>query len=660
MNRNVWMGFQRIAWIALIAVVAAEAQAEPLKLASVFSHHAVLQRDVQTPIWGVAEPGQVVQVEVARDGKAKFKSKTKADAQGKWLVRTAPFAAGGPYELAAWTSAGDRLSITNVLFGDVWICSGQSNMEMSYGWGLTRGKGDVETNAYANIRLLNVPNKTSVVPVETFKAEWKPCTPAAAKQFSACGYFFGVALHNELPDIPIGLVDVTWSGTYIQTWLSLDSLEKIDPIREAVERRRNAIQDWFNGGSERFKEDLAVWEAKLDPYSHAEEKPYHEGFDDASWGKVALPQTFERHVAPDFDGVVWYRLRVTLTPAQAEAAATLKLGRIDDQDETYVNGVRVGGLASHAAVRRYEVPAKALKAGENVITVRVQDNGWGGGFIGKAEELVLETVDGALPLAGEWVCKVGEKLKDSKPENLDAPSANSFSACYNGMFMPLFPMGVKGAIWYQGCSNVGGEVLYDSLFRAMAADWRANFTGAPIPIYLVQLAAFQATHPEPRDSAWARMRWTMTRLGEEVEHSGTAVTIDVGDHADIHPKDKKTVGERLARLALNRTYGRKDIVEAGPIPTSATTSDRGVVVSFKNAAGLRARDGGRLEGFQIPGADGKFVWADAVVEGETVVVAVPEGSQPTAVRHAWDDYPVCNLVNGEDLPCGPFELKVGE
>ena len=637
---------------------ALETRGEPLALASVFSDHAVVQRGIEAPVWGVADPGQNVRVAVTRNGDVKFSAQAKADARGKWQVKTTPFEAGGPYELSAWTSADDRVTITNVLFGDVWICSGQSNMEMSYRWGLTNGKEDLETNAFAQVRLLNVPNKTAIEPVETFDAKWRVCNPESAKDFSACGYFFGAALHREMPDVPIGLVDVTWSGTYIQTWMALDTLDKIDSLRDEVAARRVAIRQWLDGGSATFAADLAAWQAKLDPLSVAPVKPFEIRFDDAAWKRVELPRTFEAHIEPNFDGVVWYRTRVTLTAEQASRAAVLKLGPIDDEDTTYVNGVKVGGMTQYNAVRSYPVPATALKAGENVIAVKILDSGWAGGFVGKPESMALETSGAVIPLAVEWAYCAGTNPTSPKPENLGAPNANSFAACYNGMFMPIFPMGVKGAIWYQGCSNVGGEVLYDTLFRAMAADWRANLSGGSFPIYLVQLAAFVQTHPEPIDSAWARMRWTMMRLGEEVENSGTAVTIDIGNHTDIHPKDKKSVGERLARLALNRTYGRKDVVEAGPIPTGASSADGRVMVAFKNAAGLRTRDGGALEGFQIAGADGAFSWAKAEIVGETVVVTVPGGMAAKTVRHAWDDYPVCNLVNGADLPCGPFSLAV--
>jgi sialate O-acetylesterase len=229
------------------------------------------------------------------------------------------------------------------------------------------------------------------------------------------------------------------------------------------------------------------------------------------------------------------------------------------------------------------------------------------------------------------------------------------------MFAPIFPLAVKGAIWYQGCANICGEKLYFKLFNAMVDDWRTNLTGGDFPVYLVQLAAYRQTNEAPHDSAWARMRWVMTQLGETVKNCGTAIAIDVGDHIDLHPKDKKTVGERLARLArlaLNRTYGRKHIVEAGPIPTGVARSEQGIVVSFKNAVGLKTSDAAEVSGFQVVDGDGKAVWAKAKIAGETVVVSVPESTAVSAVRFAWDDYPVCNLVNAESLPCGPFAYDV--
>lgn len=650
------MDAKTIMGLCVAGLGAASALAEPLALASVFTDHAVLQREVEVPVWGVAEPGTKVTVKLGQGGQGGQEASAVADDHGRWAAKLRPVPAGGPYELTVGASSGETLALADVLFGDVWICSGQSNMEMSYGWGLTRGKEDVENDRYPDIRLLNVPNKTSVVPVEGFGAPWKVCEPEAAKNFSAVGYFFGAALRKALPGVPIGLVDVTWSGTYIQTWLSLDRLAQVDGLAEPVAARRDAIAAWFAGGAERFGGELAEWTAKLDPFSTGDVKPFAVSFDDSAWKTVTLPASLEQHVAPSFDGVAWYRCVVDLTEAQAASEAVLSLGTIDDEDIAYVNGREVGATKRYDTPRNYRIPAGVLKPGANPITVRVYDTGRSGGFTGKPDSLALVLGSERIALAREWRYSTG--ILTPKPENLGEPSANSFSACYNGMFKPLFPMAVKGAIWYQGCSNVGGEELYAKLFPAMVADWRANLSGGDFPVYLVQLAAFQQTHPEPVESAWARMRWTMMQLGETVENSGTAVAIDVGHPTDIHPKDKKTVGERLARLALRRTYGRQDVVEAGPIPTDVEKTAEGIVVSFKNAVGLKTSDGGDVSGFQVVDAQGSASWARAAVRGEQVLVAVPEGMVPASLRFAWDDFPVCNLVNGEGLPCGPFRLAV--
>lgn len=652
------MKIKNIILAAAWSVGVLSSSADPLSFASIFSDNAVLQRDMETPIWGVSEPGSDVRMSIRKGDGAVFDAHVKVDANGTWIVKTKPMPAGGPYSITV-ASAGDAsLTITNVLFGDVWICSGQSNMEMNYGWGLTNGKEDIENNTYPDIRLLNVPNRTSIVPKTTFEATWKVCTPEEAKRFSACGYFFGAALKKELADVPIGLVDVTWSGTYIQTWLALESMDGVEGLADAVAARREAIQYWQKGGSAKFEEDLAKWQAQVDPLAGKEVKPCAEDFDDAAWQKALMPATFEKHIETGFDGVVWYRTKVTLSAEQAASPAVLSLGKIDDQDEAYVNGVKVGGLAQYNAARKYNVPGGVLKEGMNVVTVRILDSGLTGGFTGKAEDLLLKVGTNSVSLAGEWAYSANKVIVAAKPENLDQPQANSYSACYNGMFMALFPMAVKGAIWYQGCSNVGGEDLYYKLFEAMVADWRSNLSGGDFPIYIVQLASFLETHAEPVDSSWARMRWVMMQLGEKIKNCGTAVTIDIGDHRDIHPKDKKTVGERLARLALSRTYGRKDIVEAGPIPVGVAKTDAGIVVSFKNAAGLKTADGGEVIGFQVVDAQGKATWAKAAIDGEKVVVTVPEGVEASSVRFAWDDFPACNLVNGDNLPCGPFKMAV--
>ena len=622
--------------------------------AAPFTSHAVLQRDCPLPVWGTTVPGAAV--EVALDDQV---LKTVADESGAWKVEFPAQTAPGLGHTLALTVNGFRAkTLDDIAIGDVWLCSGQSNMDMNYGWGLTRGKEDIVTGNDPMMRLFDDKNAVSMDPLAnlTKPAEWTMSDFAHSRGFSACGWFFGQALRKALPDVPIGLVEASWSGSPIKTWLSAEAYSAADPAcATEYATASKAVRDYIaNDGPAEFEKRMALWKAECAAKGdiHAEGTDY----DDSTWQTVSVPVKFEKQFTANFDGRAWYRRAVDLAADQAAAEATLTLGPIDDADETWVNGTLVGSGLPCGAPRVYTVPAGVLREGRNVIAVRITDNQGVGGFTGKPDQFALKTGAGDIPLAGEWR-SVGFAF-DPKPKSGDVSSWTP-TACYNAMLHPLFPMALKGAIWYQGCSDVGHAALYDKVFRAMAADWRAHFTHPDgMPIYLVQLAAFRETHEKPFNSAWADMRWTHMKLGETLEKSGAAVAIDIGHHTDIHPKDKKSVGERLARLALVRTYGKTDIVEAGPIPQSAALSGGKVVVSFKNAAGLATSDGEAVSGFQLVGADGKAVWAKAEIAGETVAVAVPEGLAPTKVRYAWDDYPVCNLVNGDALPSGPFELPL--
>ena len=724
------MSLRRAAALVIAALAASAASAAaPITLAPMFRDHAVLQRDVQLPIWGTAEPGSEVRVFFSM-GNGYYSA--KADASGRWRVVFPPQPAGGPSKLCVDYAPDDATGATldipdgnepdgsaivakDVLFGDVWLCSGQSNMDMNYGWGLTRGKEDIETNVHARIRLFDDRNRTALSPQRDLPDDygWTPCDPAHAKSFSAVGYFFGQALQEAMPDVPIGLVEASWSGSPIKTWIPYEAAEALggDFGKQAAERRAVA-EAWENGGRDQFKIDLAAWTNAL-PSIDPGDDPAAPDFDDSDWQTAKLPEITEKHVADDFDGWVWYRRTFVIEEEKGPIVgpASLSLGPVDDRDWTYVNGVLVGSTNAWDAPRQYDIPVGTLHVGTNVVAVKVLD--WGGhsGMWTKdASALSIRgswrycrdmTIDGQnclamvreeldIPLAGEWKFKAFPA--EPRPKDLSGSGAWDIAGCHNGMVAPLFGMAAKGAIWYQGCSDVGNADLYARQFPAMVGAWRKGFVhdDAGFPVYLVQLAAFKETHADPFDSAWARMRWTQTKLGETVPHCGTAVALDIGDHRDIHPKDKKTVGERLARLALARTYGRPDVVEAGPIPDplvmkpgdrfGCTVHNGGVdsegrdvvdaylYIGFRNdKGGLKAREGGLIRGFQAK-IDGVWtaVEADEHVyypeSGETCLVqlALPPNTDPesvTAVRYAWDDYPDCNLVNGEGLPCGPFELK---
>ena len=623
---------------------------------------------------------------------------TTVGEDGRWRVELPPHPAGGPYELgaaelphalgAASAPDGAGARAEDILFGDVWLCSGQSNMDMNYGWGLTRGKEDVETNTHARIRLFDDRNRTALSPQHDLPEDygWTPCDPAHAKSFSAVGYFFGQALQEAMPDVPIGLIEASWSGSPIKTWIPYEAAEALggDFGKQAGERRAVA-EAWENGGRDQFQIDLSAWTNAL-PSIDPGDAPAAPDFDDSDWQTANLPEITEKHTSNDFDGWVWYRRTFVVEEEKdpVGGAASLSLGPVDDQDWTYVNGVLIGTTNVWDAPRDYKIPEGVLHSGTNTIAVKVLD--WGGhsGFW-KSGPMTLsvswkycdETVEGnhlhfekiVIPLAGEWKFKAFPA--EPRPYDPSSPSSWDIAACHNGMVAPLFGMAAKGAIWYQGCSDVGNADLYAKQFPAMVGAWRKGFVhdDAGFPVYLVQLAAFKETHAEPIDSAWARMRWTQMQLGETVPHCGTAVAIDVGDHRDIHPKDKKTVGERLARLALARTYqGHKDD-GSGPIPLSAAVRAdasypepapvivRFVRPDFSDALRLATSDGQAVRGFQFVYEDGSAEAAAAEIDRYAVLL-FPKDKTPVRVRYAWDDYPDCNLVNGEGLPCGPFELEI--
>ena len=705
--------------------------AAPIALAPMFRDHAVLQRDVPLPIWGTAEPGAKVAVRLVRADESDAEPcemTATAGEDGRWRVELPPHPAGGPYELgaaelphalgAASAPDGAGARAEDILFGDVWLCSGQSNMDMNYGWGLTRGKEDVETNAHARIRLFDDRNRTALSPQRDLPDNygWTTCDPAHAKSFSAVGYFFGQALQEAMPDVPIGLVEASWSGSPIKTWIPYEAAEALggDFGKQAADRRAIA-EAWENGGRDQFQIDLAAWTNTL-PALDPGDAPAAPDFDDSDWQIAKLPEITEKHTSQAFDGWVWYRKTFVLGDPDPdyEYYGDLLLGPIDDRDWTYFNGELVGSTNLWDASRKYLVYPRP---GTNTIAVKVLDWGGHGGLWTKDSSALRldlwecyggddpQWFDGdtgeevppidpklpSIPLAGEWKFKAIPA--EPRPVDPSSPSSWDIAACHNGMVAPLFGMAAKGAIWYQGCSDVGNADLYAKQFPAMVGAWRKGFVhdDAGFPVYLVQLAAFKETHAEPIDSAWARMRWTQMRLGETVPHCGTAVAIDVGAHGDIHPKDKKTVGERLARLALARTYGRPDVVEAGPIPDplvmepgdrfGCTVHNGGVdsegrdvvdaclYIGFRNdKGGLKARGGGLIRGFQAK-IDGVWTAVEAdehayyPESGETCLVqlALPPNTDPesvTAVRYAWDDYPDCNLVNGDGLPCGPFELEI--
>jgi sialate O-acetylesterase len=610
----------------------------------VLSDNMVLQRDVAVNIWGWAKPGEKVTVSI---GSQKISAKASKD--GEWKVQLKPIPAGGPYEM---TIKGNNIIVLkNIMAGDVWVCGGQSNME----WPLSRSRNwaaDKNGTDNPNIRLFYVPKKMSMKPLQnTSEARWEACSQESAASFSAIGYYFGWNLSKEL-NIPIGLINSNWGGTDIETWISLETMYADKDYTAAIDKIKAMNLDQLQKDAEIQVNKWQNAVEKEDPGML--NKWYSPDTKTTDWKTMKLPQAWEGAGLPALDGVVWFRKEVTIGAADAGKEAIISLGPIDDSDETYFNGVKIGKTENrYDAPRSYKVPAGALKAGINLISIKVIDTGGGGGLWGMDNQVYLEVAGNKISLAGDWQYKVALDL----PAPKEAASPNSFpSLLFNGMINPLLNFPIKGVIWYQGENNAGNYVKYRTLFPAMIKDWRSKWGVGDFTFLFVQLANYMEPPQVPQQSTWAGLREAQTMALAEPK-TGMAVIIDIGEAKNIHPANKDDVGYRLSLAALKVAYG-KDLVYSGPLFKSLKIDGDKAILEFDPVgSGLVVKDKyGYLKSFAIAGADKKFVWARAIlVEGNKIVVSVDAVKDPVAVRYAWADNPDdANLYNAEGLPALPF------
>ena len=618
-----------------------------LRLARLFGDGAVLQRDAAIPVWGWAAPGTGVAVTL--QGRT---MRATADRDGAWRVAFPASGAGGPHLLTV-EGGGTRLTVRDVLIGDVWLASGQSNMEWKVA-DAADGADVVARGHDAQLRHFKVPTTWAWEPAaELAGGEWRAADAQHVGDFTAVGYHFARELRDAV-GVPIGILNTSWSGSAIEPWMSRQALG-LDPaewgaIVRAEERHQAAIRDTLRrrvgdlpGVDSGLVAGRAVW---ADP-----------AYDDAAWPRLAVPGAWERSGYPGMDGVAWYRTEFTLTEREARRGARLSVGVIDDEDVTWVNGVEVGRTSGYAVPRVYEVPATALRPGRNVLAVRVVDGGGGGGILGVPAQLQLE-VDGVRrPLAGAWKFRVATVALGE-----DAQHVNKIpTVLYNRMVHPLLPFPIRGVIWYQGESNANDEaqaVAYREQFATLIRSWRREWRGgrADFPFLWVQLPNFGAVDTVPPARAtWATLRESQS-AALALPNTGQAVTIDLGDPADLHPRNKRDVGHRLALVARRVAYGQS-VVSSGPTYRAHTARDGRVSIEFDHAdGGLVSRaPGDAVTGFAIAGADGRFVWARARIEGGRVIVWSEQVARPAAVRYAWSNSPRSpSLYNGAGLPAAPF------
>ncbi|CAA9286911.1 MAG: GH2 [uncultured Adhaeribacter sp.] len=626
-----------------------------VRLPKLVSDNMVLQRNTKVPIWGWADAGENVTVQF--NGKS-YNAKPGPD--GKWQVNIPPMPAGGPYDLTV--KGQNTITLKNILLGDVWLGSGQSNMEFQSAWLKYTDAQLGETN-FPNIRLFTVATDLSPVLLDDIKkGEWKVCNRDNAYNFSAVAFYFARQLHQQ-EKVPIGVILTSWGGTIIETWMSPESIRKFPELQSQV-AGMNASPDYFD----KIKQENGLKVQEWEKQSYRVDAGYANGaaawnsseWQPADWKEIKVPALWETTALPDFDGIVWLRREFTLPADYKPTDAILYLGPVDDMDQTWLNGTLVGGTKQYTLPRKYPVKVGLLKPGKNTVVVRVTDTGGGGGMYGTTNDLYLATKDNAARLAdlsGTWYYRIGTDFKKTKlpaPPTVDVGPNSRPTLLYNAMIKPLVPYALKGMIWYQGESNAGRAYRYRDLFPEMITDWRQKWGQGNFPFLFVQLANFMKTDTEPVESEWAELREAQAKT-LAVPNTAMAVIIDIGEANDIHPKNKLDVSKRLALAAQKLAY-KKSGEYSGPVYKSMKVEGNKIRLTFDHAPdGLVAKNGGPLKGFAIAGADHKFVWAEARIEGKTVVVSSSEVSNPVAVRYAWANNPdQANLYNQANLPALPF------
>ena len=634
----------------LIPMLAATASAE-VRLPGWMTSNMVLQQQTTLHLKATAKPKAKVKVTANWSREV---LETRADAEGRFALDLAIPEAGGPYTLTF--NDGRKTVLDNVMVGEVWFCSGQSNMEMPVkGWGRVKDFEQEVANAdHPLIRLFQVKEVTALTPQTEVPYGhtngWAVCSPEMVAEFSATAYFFARTLTEKL-GIAVGVVNSSWGGTPAETWTSHEALKHVTGFEDMLKR----IEEL---GSERvqtvYEESMADWNrqflTKDQGLCEADIRRPKWNAETEGWQTMSLPALWEGQGLPGFDGVAWFRRVVDIPADLAGKDLKLNLGMIDDEDKTYWNGEMVAEGSGFNQQRHYTVPGRLVKAGRNVILVRVTDTGGEGGIYGKPEDM---TLGGKISLAGEWQYRVGVSLKELPQQPMSPTSSWWPSACYNAMVAPFLDMPIRGTIWYQGCANVGRAEQYESLFQTLIHDWKQRF--GDHPFYFVQLANYLDRHDVQPESEWAALR-DAQRSALQIGGTGMMVNITLGEAGDIHPKNKKTVGQRLAMLARGHVYGQ-DILCDAPVPSSASYEGDMVEILFSNAEGGLETKGDKINALKLSDENGTELEWIYKLEGQSLKLELKQASAKSIhISFAQDKFFIVNLYNKSGIPAIPFTL----
>ncbi len=644
------MEMKKLALVLCLSCLVYSSQAQ-VRLPQIVRDSMILQRDTKINVWGWASKGEKVSILF---NKKNYSTKTNTD--GKWKIVLPPTKAGGPYSMVI--TGKNKITLNNILIGDVWFCSGQSNMVHQMNIHDVTYANDIATANFPEIRQFWIPTLTSMEgPKDDLPSGfWKAAVGDEVRPFSAVAFFFARKIYEEY-HIPIGIINASVGGTPIEAWTSEEGLKDFPALISTIQKNKDTA--YINGFARRAMAANAN-RPRMQPQDKGLTGPktwYDVDYLPKGWKNIAVPGYWEDQGIKDLNGVVWYRKEIDVPATMVGKPGRIFLGRIVDADVLYINGKQVGTTGYMYPQRRYAIPSDVLKPGKNILVVKVTNNSGKGGFVTDKPYCLFAGTD-TIDLKGYWQYKVGEVF---------VPAAGGFggggiaaqnqpAALYNAMVAPEINYTIKGFLWYQGEANSGRGAEYAKLQPAQIADWRNKWQQGELPFLYVQLPNFMDANYIPAESQWAELREAQLK-SLSVPNTGMAVAIDLGEWNDIHPDKKKPVGDRLALIADKIVYG-KDIVYSGPIFQTATIDGNKIVITFTNTgSGLVTNDGEELREFAIAGADKKFVWAKATIEGDKIIVTSDVVAHPMYVRYAWADNPDVNLYNKEGLPASPFRTE---
>lgn len=618
-----------------------------VRLAKIFTDNMVLQREINSAIWGWGIPQTKVIVEFAETTTVGFVNKN-----GKWLINLPELKAGGPYVLTVINK--DTLTLKNIMVGDVWVASGQSNMQWPLDGGVINGKEEIEKSANPSIRFFTVQDDLNSIPQEDIRGgEWLECSPSSSARFSAAAYYFAKQLQKEL-QVPIGIIHSSWGGTRIQTWMSAEILKTHPDFKDIVENQAVKFKNFENGYDE-----LQMVDKLRDSILEVSDngirlKVFKNTYDDGNWNVMNLPAEWSNYGMKNYFGYCWFRKNVEISKSELNKNYLISLGEICCESICYINGEELKSKSENSEVI-YEAPAAYLKLGTNTITIRVLGK-WGvGGFKSKADNLVMKTADHSiqLPLAGEW--KYHQYIEPTTPPWNEYHNNPTF--IYNEKIAPIMPFSIKGIIWYQGETDTNKPNQYTTLFPMLINDWRIKWQQGYIPFIYSQLANYGAKSDKPEESKIAELREAQL-AALNLTNTAMVVNIDLGTDGDVHFLNKEENGKRFAKAALGMVY-KKPIIYSGPIFKSSELVTDSIKIDFSDkGTGLKTKNNASLKGFDVAGKDGIFVKANAKIVNDKVIIWTSSIKEPLYVRYNWADNPDGNLYNKEGLPASPFRFKI--